>query len=347
MSSPIRPAKDRDVLLKDLDALLKYAPPRARENPAVVAADEPSVKQSPQSRGDDTVAAPSSGDLTVQKDLPHRRSLDPDLVPQPKPVKGDRAAAIALLLSGVTAIAALVAWVVVITLPGVRQQSANHKVHMVLPDSADGQRDQLPTATATARPPLNQGAAQTKEPSPNAQPEDRPSGVVTAVAGPVAGAIQPVTASSSTLSQSERAPPQRDNEEISTLIKLGQDFLRNRDFSSARLLLRRAAEAGSAAAALSLGETFDTLVIQRVGAVGVQSDAAEAREWYQRAAQLGSEAASQHLARGLNPNELAPNPFPGIRATGRGVIQRHRVAVAHGPKRIGRGIAAATAPLSE
>src|SRR5215467_2821743 len=109
MSSPIRPAKDRDVPLKDLDALLKYAPPRARENPAVVAADEPSVKQSPQSRGDDddTVAAPSSGDLKVQKDLPHRRSLDPDLVPQPKPIKGDWAAAIALLLSGVTAIAAL------------------------------------------------------------------------------------------------------------------------------------------------------------------------------------------------------------------------------------------------
>jgi hypothetical protein len=333
MSSPIRPAKDRD-LLKDLDALLIYAPPAARENPPVVAAYEPSIKQPPQSRGDDAVAAPSSGDVTVQKDLPRRHSPEPDLVPEPKPPKGDRAAAIALRLSGVTAIAALVAWVVV-TLPGMRQQSAN-KVHtVVLPNSADGQRDQLPTATA--RPPLNEGAAQTKEPSPNAQPEERPSGVATAMTGPVAGAIPPVTASSSTLSQSERAAPQPDNEEISTLIKLGQDFLRNRDFSSARLLLRRAAEAGSAAAALSLGETFDPLVIQRVGAVGVQSDAATAREWYQRAAQLGSDAASQHLARDLNPSELAPNPSPGNRATERGVIQRHPVAVAHGPKRIGRG----------
>jgi TPR repeat protein len=81
------------------------------------------------------------------------------------------------------------------------------------------------------------------------------------------------------------------------LIKLGQDFLKNGDFSSARLLLRRAAEAGSAAAALSLGETFDPLVIQQLHAIGVQADPAEAREWYERAAQLGSDAASQRLAK--------------------------------------------------
>ena len=116
MSSPIRPAKDRD-LLKDLDALLIYAPPGARENPPVGAAYEPSIKQPPQSRGGDAAASPSSGDVTVQKDLPCRRALEPDLVPEPKPLKGDPATAIALRLSGVTAIAALVAWVVV-TLPG-------------------------------------------------------------------------------------------------------------------------------------------------------------------------------------------------------------------------------------
>jgi TPR repeat protein len=80
------------------------------------------------------------------------------------------------------------------------------------------------------------------------------------------------------------------------LIKLGQDFVRNRDFSSARLVLRRAAEAGSAAAALSLGETFDPRVIQQLDAIGVQPDPAKAREWYERAAKLGSDAASQHLA---------------------------------------------------
>jgi TPR repeat protein len=81
------------------------------------------------------------------------------------------------------------------------------------------------------------------------------------------------------------------------LIKLGQDFLKNGDFSSARLLLKRAAEAGSADAALSLGETFDPLLIQRLGAVGVQADPTSANEWYKRAAQLGSDAALQRQAK--------------------------------------------------
>jgi TPR repeat protein len=58
-----------------------------------------------------------------------------------------------------------------------------------------------------------------------------------------------------------------------------------------------AAEAGSAGAALSLGETFDPLLIQRFGAIGVQPHATRAHEWYKRAAQLGSDAALQRLAK--------------------------------------------------
>ena len=43
-----------------------------------------------------------------------------------------------------------------------------------------------------------------------------------------------------------------------------KDFLKNGDFASARLLLRQAAEAGSADATLMFGETFDPLVIKSV-----------------------------------------------------------------------------------
>ncbi len=70
----------------------------------------------------------------------------------------------------------------------------------------------------------------------------------------------------------------------------------NGDISSARLLLRRAAEAGNAEAALALGSTFDPTVIARLGAIGVRTDAEKAREWYRRAAALGSSLASQQLA---------------------------------------------------
>jgi hypothetical protein len=170
----------------------------------------------------------------------------------------------------------------------------------VLPHPDDGKQDQM--LSATVRPPLSDRRAQANERAPDAGPEERPSGVGIVVAGPVSGAIPPVTASSSTESsktelQSERTTSRPDDEETSALIKLSQDFLKNRDFSSARLLLRRVADAGSAAAALSLGETFDPLIIQRLGAIGVQPDAAKAREWYERAAQLGSDVASQHLAK--------------------------------------------------
>jgi hypothetical protein len=197
---------------------------------------------------------------------------------RPKFLKGDRARAlIALRLSGVTAIAALIA-LVVVSLPAMHQRPGNDNIHTsLLPNPADVQQDQSPTATAL--PSLNERRTQANEPPPNAGSEERQSGVATVMAGPVTDAIMPATASSPT-----------------ALIKLGQDFVRNSDFSSARLLLRRGAEAGSAAAALSLGETFDPLVIQQLHAIGVQPDPAEAREWYERAAQLGSDAAS-HLAK--------------------------------------------------
>ena len=130
-----------------------------------------------------------------------------------------------------------------------------------------------------------------------------PHNPASGTAHPAAAATAAVPASSSpTVSQSENVTSRPDDEETSTLIKLGQDFIKNGDFSSARLLLGRAAKAGSAAAALSLGETFDPLLIRRRGAIGVQPDVAKAREWYQRAAQLGSNTAAEHLAKLVAPH---------------------------------------------
>jgi hypothetical protein len=86
-----------------------------------------------------------------------------------------------------------------------------------------------------------------------------------------------------------------DDNEIAALVKRGKDFANHGDLVSARLLLRRAAEAGSAEAALSLGETFDPVVFQRLHVIGIEPDATRAQKWYQRAAELGSAAASQHF----------------------------------------------------
>ena len=284
------------------DYTFMYAPSWTRRKPPMVAAHETSIEQPPQDHVVDA-ARPFSGDLAVE-DLRRRRSLTPEIVPEPKFLKGDHTRAlIALRLSGVMAIAALIAWVVV-SLPAMHRQPGNDNVHTaVLPNPADSEQDQLPTATAQS--PLHDWRPQANEPRANGGLEERQSEIATVMAGPVADAIMPATASPSTGSRLERTTAQPDEEEISALIKLAQGFLSNRDISSARLLLRRAAEAGNAAAALSLGETFDPLVIRQLHAIGNKSllfivvtlDPAKAREWYERAAQLGSDAASQHLAK--------------------------------------------------
>jgi hypothetical protein len=193
---------------------------RAHEKPpgVPVAADEVRIERPPQSLGVDTAGPMFSGELTAY--LQHRSSLAPELVLEPKPLEVDRTVATALRVSGVTAIAALVAWALV-SLPGVGQRSGNNNFHTAVPPSpASGTAH--PAAAATAAVPAS---------------------------------------SSSTVSQSENITSRADDEETSTLIKLGQDFLKNGDFSSARLLLQRAAKADSAAAALSLGETFDPFLI--------------------------------------------------------------------------------------
>jgi hypothetical protein len=253
LSSPIRPAKDLDAPLPSVLC--------AHEKPPVVpvAEDEFRIEWSSQSFGVDTAGPMFSGELAAY--LRHRSSIAPELEHEPKPLEFDRSGATALRLSGVTAIAALVAWALV-SLPGVGQRSGNNDFHNpVPPNPANGTAHWAAAATAAVP-----------------------------------------ASSSSTASQSENNTSQPDDEETSTLIKLGQDFLQYGDFSSARLLLQRAAKADSAAAALSLGETFDPFLIQRLGAIGVQPDVAEARAWYQRAAQLGSNTAAEHLAKLAAPS---------------------------------------------
>jgi hypothetical protein len=88
-----------------------------------------------------------------------------------------------------------------------------------------------------------------------------------------------------------------DSDEIAVLLRRGVDFLNNGDLVSARFSLRRAAEAGNAEAALALGSTYDALVLNQLGAIGIAADVVRARQWYQKAADLGSNTAQQRLAK--------------------------------------------------
>jgi hypothetical protein len=95
----------------------------------------------------------------------------------------------------------------------------------------------------------------------------------------------------------EAAPPllPLSADEVAGLLKRSEILLRTGDIASARLLLRRAANAGSADAALALGGTFDGAVLAKLGVLGFARDADQARFWYRKAAELGSQEAEQRL----------------------------------------------------
>ena len=85
-------------------------------------------------------------------------------------------------------------------------------------------------------------------------------------------------------------------DEIAVLVRRGHDFLTTGDIAAARIVFRRAAEAGNAHAALTLGATYDPNVLRQVGAVGIAADATEARRWYKTAEELGSAEAARRLS---------------------------------------------------
>jgi hypothetical protein len=93
-------------------------------------------------------------------------------------------------------------------------------------------------------------------------------------------------------------PPARqlDAEEIALLMKRAKDLLASGDIPPARLLLRRAADAREAAAALILAQTYDPDVLGTQDVRNINPDSAMARTWYQKAAQLGSAEAQRRLA---------------------------------------------------
>jgi hypothetical protein len=93
------------------------------------------------------------------------------------------------------------------------------------------------------------------------------------------------------------AMPALDPQEITSLLKRGEAFVKSGDIPSARIALGRAAGAGNAQAMLALGMTFDPAFLSEQGVLGFAADAAQARAWYERAMQHGSAEASRRLAR--------------------------------------------------
>jgi hypothetical protein len=273
MSSPIHHARD-------LDAALVYAPPWARgaqraapKTPVVAAVERPPWNWLTDD-ADDTF----SGDRAMSE-LQRQLALNPDKVPEPPMNSPPSAWPFALRLCAVSSVAALVAWGLV-ALPGTKKAASETAQADVPPPPIASNRVKLvEVRTATAVPPVVQDRFEAQDAL--APPAENPP----------APTPQPPAA------ESASPPLALGGDEIATLIKRGKDFLMNGDLASARLLLRRGADAGSAQAALALGASFDPLVIAQLGAIGAEPDVARARQWYQKAVELGSSDASQQLAK--------------------------------------------------
>lgn len=76
--------------------------------------------------------------------------------------------------------------------------------------------------------------------------------------------------------------------EIASLLKRADALIGSGDLAAARLVLRRAAEAGDARAAMMLGGTYDPTVLDRLGVRGIVPDMKVARSWYEKAKRFGA-----------------------------------------------------------
>jgi len=89
-------------------------------------------------------------------------------------------------------------------------------------------------------------------------------------------------------------------DEVATLLKRAKGLIAVGDIAPARLLLERAADAQEASAALLLAQTYDPAVLGAQDMRSIVPDPAMARNWYQKAALLGSADAQQRLAQMQN-----------------------------------------------
>jgi hypothetical protein len=293
VSSPIH-------LDEDIDIALIYTPPWARGHipsvaestlqaqGAIVAAAEMSTKRlRPKFSGDRAM-------LELQRQL----ALDPDLIPGPS---SEAAAVIQSLLTrvcSVSAVAALVAWGLA-SYSSVKKNAENVPAATSIAAVASNPVNVVDVQSLRLRPTISR-TAETLAGKP--EPVTVATAASEAATPPAASVTTSVPADGvgMQLTPPERAMDYRQlrlgSEEIDVLIKRGKDLLADGDVAAARLLFRRAAEAGSAEGAFTLGTTFDPVALKRLGAIGAAPDLAQARQWYRRAAELGSSAAKQQLA---------------------------------------------------
>jgi hypothetical protein len=114
---------------------------------------------------------------------------------------------------------------------------------------------------------------------------------------------EPAAPAAAALAAAEAPRPTPLEERTKELLRRrGADLMAGGNVAAARLIYRHAAEAGDAPAAFALAETYDPLVLGRLGVRGITADLAMARSWYETARRLGSGEAAARIARLASPD---------------------------------------------
>ncbi len=91
-------------------------------------------------------------------------------------------------------------------------------------------------------------------------------------------------------------PPLTENQKRAlAFVVRGRAQAQEGNIAAARLFYRRAADAGLGEGALALAGTYDPGELARLRVAGVQPDVALARQWYERARELGAKEADERL----------------------------------------------------
>jgi hypothetical protein len=221
------------------------------------------------------------------------RSLDPDVVPEPwltQQSRFGRSLGVVGYLAIAAGAAALVVFIAIgkVSVPGTIgaaervDNRASFEAHSAIP---------------VRSPPAEPGAAERRsEPRTLASSgeEPPPTPIVTALA-PAARMQVPTNAPTPAKVTPALRSLGPQFSEVATLVERGEQLAATGDMAAARLLLRRAAEAHNARAALALAATYDPNVLHSLGIYGVTPDIAQARSWYEKAKEYGSAEALERI----------------------------------------------------
>jgi hypothetical protein len=162
-----------------------------------------------------------------------------------------------------------------------------------------------PRAAAAVAVPTEAGSAATPEPAASAvaapaaeNPAAAPTMAAVAPAAPaaIAKAEPPQPAAVASPEPSPAPSPVRASEVAARWSVQGLVALANGDVASARQFLTRAAEAGDPRAWVALADTYDPVVLGKLGVVGAPGDQQRARDYLVKAAAAGVVVAKDRIA---------------------------------------------------